>query len=71
MAVSRPAVSQHLKVLRKARLITMRQEGARSIYAIDQEGVLAMRDYLDRFWDEALAAFKQLAENEITKKQKS
>ena len=62
MSVSRPAVSQHLKVLREAKLITMEQQGTRSIYRIEQEGLLALRNYLDRFWDEALLNFKRLAE---------
>ena len=62
LSVSRPAVSQHLKVLREAKLITMYQKGTRSICHVDREGVLAMRDYLDTFWNEALAAFKTIAE---------
>lgn len=67
--VSRPAVSQHLKVLRKAKLITMTRQGTRSIYAIDQQGIRAMRDYLDRFWDQALTNFKHLAEKEEKKEE--
>ncbi len=62
LPVSRPAVSQHLKVLREAKLIIMYQKGTRSICQIDREGVLAMRNYLDNFWNEALAAFKTTAE---------
>jgi DNA-binding transcriptional ArsR family regulator len=62
LPVSRPAVSQHLKVLREAKLITMYQKGTRSICQVDREGVLAMRDYLDKFWNDALAAFKTIAE---------
>lgn len=62
LTVSRPAVSQHLKVLREAKLISMEQQGTRSIYQIDQEGLRAIRNYLDRFWDEALQNFKKLAE---------
>jgi DNA-binding transcriptional ArsR family regulator len=62
LSVSRPAVSQHLKVLREAKLITMYQKGTRSICQVDQEGVLAMREYLDKFWSDALAAFKSTAE---------
>jgi DNA-binding transcriptional ArsR family regulator len=62
LSVSRPAVSQHLKVLREAKLITMYQKGTRSICQVDREGILAMRDYLDNFWNEALAAFKLIAE---------
>jgi len=62
LSVSRPAVSQHLKVLREAKLISIRQQGAKNIYQIDREGILAIRDYLDKFWDTALDAFKSAAE---------
>jgi DNA-binding transcriptional ArsR family regulator len=69
MKVSRPAVSQHLKALREAKLISMEQRGTRSIYSINQEGLKTIRVFLDRFWDEALHNFKQLAEEtEKTKK---
>jgi DNA-binding transcriptional ArsR family regulator len=57
LPVSRPAVSQHLKVLKEAGLVSDRQEGARRIYAIDPKGLGAMRAWLDQFWDVALAAF--------------
>jgi DNA-binding transcriptional ArsR family regulator len=67
LPVSRSAVSQHLKVLKEAKLITMEQQGTRSIYTVDQEGLKVIRDYLDRFWDEALHNFKQLAEKEELK----
>jgi len=62
LAVSRPAVSQHLKVLREAKLIRMQQQGTRSIYSIDGQGLMAIRSYLDRFWDTALQNLKVLAE---------
>jgi DNA-binding transcriptional ArsR family regulator len=62
LPVSRPAVSQHLKVLREARLITMTRDGTRSIYQVDEEGIQAMRDYLDGFWSKAMDSFKQVAE---------
>ena len=62
LPVSRPAVSQHLKVLREAKLITMEQHGTRSIYRIEAEGIRAMRDFLDRFWNEAFLNFKKVAE---------
>ncbi|MGZ3874917.1 MAG: ArsR/SmtB family transcription factor [Mucilaginibacter sp.] len=62
MPVSRPAVSQHLKVLKEAKLISIRTHGNKNIYQVEREGILAMRNYLDQFWDEALANFKQLAE---------
>jgi DNA-binding transcriptional ArsR family regulator len=62
LSVTRPAVSQHLKVLLGANLISMAPSGTRSIYSVNQEGLRAIRDYLDRFWGEALDNFKKLAE---------
>jgi DNA-binding transcriptional ArsR family regulator len=64
LPVSRPAVSQHLRVLEAAGLVTVRAEGTRRVYQVDPRGVQAMRSYLDRFWDRALAAFKAAAEEE-------
>lgn len=64
LTVTRPAVSQHLKVLKDAGLVADSQEGTRRIYRIDPRGVEAMRAYLDRFWDGALSAFKAAAEEE-------
>jgi DNA-binding transcriptional ArsR family regulator len=58
MSVSRPAVSQHLRVLKKARLVVDREEGTRRIYSVDMRGVVAVRTYLDKFWDRALASFQ-------------
>ena len=69
--VSRPAVSQHLKVLKAARLVVDRAEGTRRLYAVDQRGITAVRGWLDGFWDEALAAFAEAAEREITKQRNS
>ncbi|WP_217915062.1 ArsR/SmtB family transcription factor [Miltoncostaea marina] len=60
--VSRPAVSQHLRVLKDAGLVRDRREGTRRIYGLDPDGIGAMRAYLDRFWTSALAAFKDAAE---------
>jgi DNA-binding transcriptional ArsR family regulator len=57
LPVSRPAVSQHLKVLKEAGLVTDRAEGARRVYAIDPKGLAELRRYLDQFWTEALDAF--------------
>ena len=71
MDVSRPAVSQHLRVLKDARLVTDRAEGTRRLYAVDTRGVEALRDWLDGFWDEALSAFKSAAEQEAAKERKS
>jgi DNA-binding transcriptional ArsR family regulator len=64
LPVSRPAVSQHLKVLKEARLVIERKDGTRNVYRLDPRGVEAMRGYLDRFWDRALEAFKQVVEEE-------
>jgi DNA-binding transcriptional ArsR family regulator len=60
--VSRPAVSQHLRVLEGAGLVKARAEGTRRIYAVELHGLDALRDYLDRFWDDVLAAFAAEAE---------
>jgi DNA-binding transcriptional ArsR family regulator len=62
LPISRPAVSQHLKVLKEAKLITLKTVGNNNIYELNREGIIAMRDYLDQFWDEALTNFKALAE---------
>jgi len=62
LPVTRPAVSQHLKVLKDAGLVVVRSEGTRNIYRVDPRGVAAMRDYLDRFWQRALASFKEEVE---------
>jgi DNA-binding transcriptional ArsR family regulator len=62
MDVSRPAVSQHLKILKAAGLVVVRAEGRRRLYAVDARGIEALRGWLDGFWDEALAAFKTAAE---------
>jgi DNA-binding transcriptional ArsR family regulator len=58
MPVSRPAVSQHLKVLKLAGLVADRAEGTRRVYYIDPNGLGALRKWLDQFWDQALAAFQ-------------
>jgi DNA-binding transcriptional ArsR family regulator len=62
MMVTRPAVSQHLKVLKDAGLVAVSQQGTRRIYRVEQRGVELMRKYLDRFLDQALAAFKDAVE---------
>jgi len=64
LPVSRPAVSQHLKVLKEAGLVTDRRAGNRRIYQLDPDGVAALRAYLDRFWSRSLAAFKAAVEQE-------
>ena len=62
MDVSRPAVSQHLKVLKSAGLVVVRAEGTRRLYAVDTRGIEALRGWLDGFWDETLTAFKKAVE---------
>jgi DNA-binding transcriptional ArsR family regulator len=64
LPVSRPAVSQHLKILKEAKLVRDRAEGTRRIYAIDPAGLGQIRAWLDRFWDQSLAAFSAAAERE-------
>jgi len=63
MPVSRPAVSQHLKVLKQSRLVMDRAEGTRRVYRVDPAGVAAMRAYLDQMWESALAAFATTIED--------
>jgi DNA-binding transcriptional ArsR family regulator len=58
LPVSRPAVSQHLRALKDAGLVSDRAEGARRVYYIDPEGLGDLRRWLDQFWDDALASFK-------------
>jgi DNA-binding transcriptional ArsR family regulator len=62
LPVSRPAVSQHLRVLKAAGLVADRADGTRRIYRIDAAGLVAVRAYLEGFWTEALSAFKRVAE---------
>jgi DNA-binding transcriptional ArsR family regulator len=62
LPVSRPAVSQHLKALKRAGLVEERSQGVRRIYSLRREGLMELREWLDSFWDEALEAFKLEAE---------
>ncbi len=62
LPVSRPAVSQHLKVLKEAGLVIDTRAGTRRVYRVDPDGLEELRAYLDRFWNRALAAFKDVAE---------
>jgi DNA-binding transcriptional ArsR family regulator len=62
--VSRPAISQHLKVLKEAGLVSDRPEGVRRVYSIDPQGLGALRAWLDQFWDRALAAFQAEVERD-------
>jgi DNA-binding transcriptional ArsR family regulator len=59
LPVSRPAVSQHLRVLKDAGLVADRSEGTRRVYSIDPHGLGALRKWLDQFWDTALAAYAE------------
>jgi len=68
LPVSRPAVSQHLKVLKEAGLVSEEQDGARRIYRIDPHGLGQLRQWLDQFWDAALENFKAEAEKKDRKK---
>ena len=62
LPVSRPAVSQHLKVLKEAGLVREEAQGTRRVYEIDPKGLGVLRAWLDRFWDDALEAFRAEAE---------
>jgi DNA-binding transcriptional ArsR family regulator len=64
LPVSRPAVSQHLKVLKDAGLVTERAEGTRRIYQLNAVGVAALRDQLDTFWNRAMAGYQDVVEQE-------
>ncbi len=68
MTISRPAVSQHLRVLSDAGLLTVTPQGNRRLYAIAPEGVDTLRRYLDTLWDDALAAFAQAATDQAKEK---
>ena len=70
MEVTRPAVSQHLKVLKEARLVSVHAEGTRRVYAVDTRGIESLRNWLEGFWDQALTAFKVMAEREAIKERK-
>ena len=64
LPVTRPAVSQHLKVLKDAALVTDRAEGTRRVYQIDPAGLGALRSLLDQYWEQALAGFAKAAEEQ-------
>jgi DNA-binding transcriptional ArsR family regulator len=64
--ISRPAVSQHLKILKDAGLLSVRREGTRNIYSADPEGIAVLRASVERFWRDALVAFKENAERKGT-----
>jgi DNA-binding transcriptional ArsR family regulator len=62
LPVSRPAVSQHLRVLKEAGLVRDREDGTRRLYRVDRRGLETLRAYLERYWDAALAAFAEAAQ---------
>jgi DNA-binding transcriptional ArsR family regulator len=64
LPISRPAVSQHLKVLKEARLVFDRPSGTRRVYQVDPAAVAALREYFDSFWSNALASFRAAAEEQ-------
>jgi DNA-binding transcriptional ArsR family regulator len=64
LPVSRPAVSQHLRVLAGARLVTSTRAGTRRLYAVDPDGLVALRAWVEGFWTEALERFKALTEED-------
>ena len=66
--VSRPAVSQHLRVLKEAGLVDERREGTRRLYRIEPRGLDELRDYFDTFWDDALEQYKAVAAGERSKR---
>ena len=68
--VSRPAISQHLRILKQARLVVDRAEGNRRLYQVNPAGIDALRAYFDRFWTDALAAFKRAAEQRPIKEER-
>lgn len=68
--VTRSAVSQHLKVLKAARLVTDRPDGTRRLYNVDTRGLTELRKWFDTFWDDALDAFKRAAELEARAERK-
>jgi DNA-binding transcriptional ArsR family regulator len=71
LPVSRPAVSQHLRVLKQARLVRDRHQGTRRVYELNAEGIALLRDHFARLWDQALAAFQKAAEDEYKKEKQN
>ncbi|MBV9646348.1 MAG: winged helix-turn-helix transcriptional regulator [Candidatus Eremiobacteraeota bacterium] len=70
LPVTRPAVSQHLKVLKEAQLVRDRQDGTRRIYQLDPEGLARVREYLDAVWERALRELKATAEHDVRRKKR-
>jgi DNA-binding transcriptional ArsR family regulator len=69
LPVSRPAVSQHLRVLAGAGLVLAEQVGTRRLYRVDPQGIGALREYIESFWTDALASFKAAAESGTERKE--
>jgi DNA-binding transcriptional ArsR family regulator len=65
LPVSRPAVSQHLKILKSAGLVTDQPAGTRRVYSVDSAGVAAIREYFEQFWQQSLASFRTAASKPI------
>ena len=65
LPVSRPAVSQHLKILKSAGLVTDQAAGTRRVYSVDPTGVAAIREYFEKFWQQSLASFRTAATKPI------
>jgi DNA-binding transcriptional ArsR family regulator len=70
LSVSRPAVSQHLRVLQEAQLLRQHRQGRNNFYAIDMAGLVALRSYVEGFWDDVLGAFQAAAVREAERKKK-
>lgn len=70
LPVTRPAVSQHLKILRQARLVTERREGTRHYFNLNPEALLELRAYIDRMWEDALGAFSRYVVEQKRKRKK-
>ena len=70
LPISRPAVSQHLKVLKEAGLVFDRQTGTRRVYQVDPKAVEALREYFDSFWGQALESFRAAAQDQPRKDKK-
>lgn len=70
LPITRPAVSQHLKILRQARLVTERREGTRHYFNLNPEALLELRAYIDRMWEDALGAFSRYVTEQKRKKKK-
>jgi DNA-binding transcriptional ArsR family regulator len=71
LPISRPAVSQHLRVLKQAQLVRDRRVGTRRIYELNAQGIALLRDHFAQLWDQALVAFQKAAEDEYNKEKRN